>query len=282
MSWLPTARSAARLLLRERAWLAALVGVVVLSVLFVFLGRWQYQRHEARSLRSDRIAANYDAEPVPLVRLLPGVAADPTVTLPRELEWRPVRVAGRYLTDATVVVRNRPMQGQPGYEVLVPLALDGVGDAGSRVLLVDRGWLPTGATGTAPDRVPPPPQGPVEVVVRLRPGEPGIDRPAPRGQALRIDLKQIADSLGRPLVGAYGVLDTETPAAGEAPKPLPRPDLGTDINLPYAVQWYAFALVAYLLLGWGAVREVRRRRAATPSPDRSVTPPHGRGAAAGP
>ena len=257
-----TARSVIALF-REPRWAGALLGVVLLAVVFCLLGRWQYHRHEARQARADLVRANYDAAPVPLESLLPGLATDPGTPLARDLQWRQARVSGTYRAADTVLVRNRPYDGDTGYEVIVPLTLDG-----GRVLLVDRGWIPAGATGDAPDAVPAPPSGRVELVVRLRPGEPGLGRTPPPGQALRIDIPQIAGRLSGATVvgGAYGVLAAESPAPGTAPAPLPRPDPGIDINLPYSVQWYAFAVVAFVMLGVGGVREVRRRDPAYVAP----------------
>ena len=75
---------------------------------------------------------------------------------------------GRIWSDATVVVRNRPNEnGEFGYEVVVPFRVDG-----GPVLLVDRGWIPNGASGARPDAVPAPPPGKVTIVARLRPTEP--------------------------------------------------------------------------------------------------------------
>jgi len=250
-----TARSVVALL-REPRWAGAFLGVVLLAVVFCFLGRWQYHRHEARQARADLVRANYDAAPVPLADLLPGVATNPGVPLAHDRQWRQARVSGTYRAAGTVLVRNRPYDGDNGYEVIVPLTLDD-----GLVLLVDRGWVPSGTTGDVPDAVPAPPSGPVEAVVRLRPGEPGLRRTPPPGQALRIDIPQLAGRLpGATVVGgAYGVLASESPAPAAAPATLPRPDPGIDINLPYSVQWYAFAVVAFVMLGVGGVREVRRR-----------------------
>ena len=43
-------------------------------------------------------------------------------------------LTGRYLLDEQVLVRNRPLNGQPGFEVLNPLLLDD-----GTVFVVDRG-----------------------------------------------------------------------------------------------------------------------------------------------
>ncbi len=247
---------AALALFRRRGWVLAFLGVVVLSVVFVLLGRWQYHRHEGKVERRDRVAANYDAAPAPLADVLaPGTPVD------AGLEWRPVRVEGTYLPQATVVVRNRPRDGSNGYEVLVPLRTD----AGP-LLWVDRGWVPAGEDARGPGAVPAPPAGQVTVVARVRPGEPPAGRTPPVGQALRIDLEGLDRDLARAGVegeryAAYAVLAEETPAPASAPRLLERPDTGLGINLAYAVQWYGFAVTVYVLLGVAAVREARRLRA---------------------
>ena len=127
--------------LREPYWLRALLLVVFLSAVCVFLGRWQWGRHEGKVAIADRVARNYDATPAALTDLLP----DPGAPLPTQLEWRPVRLHGTYLTDRTVLVRNRPLDGVFGYEVVVPFRPDS-----GPVLLVDRGWVVNGASGRPP------------------------------------------------------------------------------------------------------------------------------------
>jgi cytochrome oxidase assembly protein ShyY1 len=272
-----TARSALGLL-REQAWYGALIGVIVISVVFVFLGRWQFHRHEARSARNHLVNANYYAPPVALSQLLPGVDRKPGAPLPAQLQWRQVRLTGNYLTDHTVLLRNRPQpsnirsdQGgqssQNGYEVVVPLrTTDGP------ILLVDRGWIPAGTSSAArPDSVPKPPGGDVQVLVRMRPSEPGSSRKAPAGQANRLNTQRLGSALGAPdaerVLGGYGALVKETPTAVEATPALStKPDPGLGINFAYAVQWVAFAIAAYVMLGVALVREVRRRDLADDQP----------------
>lgn len=271
-SRLSTAGSALGLL-RERAWLGALIGVILISVVFVFLGRWQYHRHEARSARNDLVNANYYATPVALSELLPTVGQNPGAPLPARLQWRQVRLTGSYLPDHTVLLRNRPQpnnngndndQGgaqssQNGYEVVVPLRTDS-----GPILLVDRGWIPAGTSGAAhPDSVPAAPSGQVQVIARLRPSEPGSSRKAPPGQANRLNVQRLGSALGEPdsdrVVGAYGQLVKESPPTGSTPALFGKPDPGLGINFAYAVQWLAFAIAAYVMLGVAMVREVRRR-----------------------
>jgi cytochrome oxidase assembly protein ShyY1 len=194
------------------------------------------------------------------------VRQDPGAALPKGLEWRPVITRGSYLTGHTVLLRNRPQNDQNGYDVLVPFrTTDGP------ILIINRGWIPSGSrSAAAPDRIPAAPSGQVTVVSRLRPSEPTTDRPAPAGQTNRVAVRQLAAALGpadaAQVVNAYGLVADESPAPATAPDRSRKPDPGLGINLAYAVQWVAFAVAAYVLLGVAMVREVRRRNG-------EVTPP---------
>jgi cytochrome oxidase assembly protein ShyY1 len=189
---------------------------------------------------------------VSLAELVPALAEP----LPREAGWRPVRVRGTYLDDETVVIRNRPNEnGEFGYEVVVPFRVDG-----GPVLLVDRGWIPNGASGARPDAVPAAPPGEVTVVARLRPTEPPIARAAPAGQAERIDVPRLTAAVGAPAVtGAYAVLAQEEPPPATAPTPIPRPDEDLGPHLAYALQWWLGAVAVYVLLVVYARKEAQRR-----------------------
>ena len=105
----------------SRRWLTALALAALFAVTCVFLGRWQWHRHEDKAARAQRINSHYFASPVPLSRALPG----PGDTLPRAQEWTPVTATGRYAAQGLMLVRNRPNKGVFGYEVVVPLQLSG-------------------------------------------------------------------------------------------------------------------------------------------------------------
>jgi cytochrome oxidase assembly protein ShyY1 len=242
--------------LRQRAWVLGLLGAVVLAAGCVSLGLWQLDRRATRNAANALVERNYDAAPVPLAELLGSPGAD----FAPEATWRPVRARGRYDADATVVVRNRPRDGVPGYAVLVPLVTDD-GDA----LLVERGWVPTGPTGQGPAAVPAPPAGEVEVLARLRPSEPPARGPAPAGQALRIDVPSIAADLPYAVYDAYAALERERPAATPAPLPPVRPAPDPGPHLSYSLQWFVFAALALGGYGWLARREAATRSGTAPA-----------------
>ncbi|MHA7282921.1 SURF1 family cytochrome oxidase biogenesis protein [Arthrobacter sp. TMS2-4] len=244
-------------------WLGWLAMVVVLAAGCVGLGRWQLERREAVVEDIQRIEANYDAAPE---RYVPGVngfdAFDPA------REWTPVTFSGTYDVEHQVVVRNRPLNGQPGYEVLTPLRLED-----GTAVIIDRGWLPIGNIEAGrPDAVPAPPAGEVEVTARIRPGEPEVNRGAPDGQVASVHLPSLAERLDYPLQdAAYGLLALERPAAAETPIAAPKPSIDEGPHLSYSLQWFAFGVLAFVGLGYAA-RQQRRSDAERDgtAPDRPV------------
>ncbi len=232
---------------------AMYVGVAILfAIACGFLSNWQFSRNAERNEQLRLVADNYDAPPVALGDLL-----EPAGELSPGDEWRPVRLTGEYQTDEELLVRNRAHGGSAAYEVLVPLRLDD-----GRVLLVDRGWLPPGSRQPEPDAIPAPPSGQVEVVVRLRPGEPvpASGRTAEAGQVPTINLGLVAEQTGPLEQGAYGLLVSESPAPADAPLPIDPPDDDPGPHLSYAIQWILFAIMGFGFIGYVIVSERRIRR----------------------
>ncbi len=246
-----------------RRWLGYGAIVLVFSIACGLLSWWQFSRLEEARQRVDRIERNWDAAPMPLADAMPALDAFDV-----ERTWQPVVVSGEYLADDQLLVRGRPRDGRPGFEVLVPfLADDGT------ILVVDRGWVAPGSAQDEPDSVPAPPSGPVELLVRLKPGEAVIPgRDAPAGQVATINLPTIAGLVdGEVRTGAYGLLASEDPAPATTPASLAKPALDEGPHLSYALQWILFAILAVVALGW-AIRNERRIRAGQPAPPRRGGP----------
>ena len=170
------------------------------------------------------------------------------------LTWHPVELTGEYLPQDQVLVRNRPQDGRVGYEVLVPFRTQD-GD----VVVLDRGWIPTGeAANGMPDEVPAPPAGRVTVTARLQPGEPAVSRGAPAGQIASIDLEELRERWDRPIgTAAYGEVLAEDPAPAAAPAPAPEPEIDSGPHLSYSLQWYAFAALFFVAWGYAARQQAR-------------------------
>jgi len=102
------------------------VATLCLLVLFVSLGRWQWNRAEFKREVVAEFARN-DGEFRPLGQL-------GTMELPRFMQ---VEISGRWETERQFLLDNRTRAGRAGYDVLTPLQLDD-----GRWLLVNRGWVP--------------------------------------------------------------------------------------------------------------------------------------------
>lgn len=232
-----------------RRWLGYLALAVVFAVTCFFLGRWQWHRFEVKNTRADRISAHYDATPIPLSDVL----ATPSAPLPPGREWTPITATGTYDATKLLLVRNRPLDGNYGYEVLVPLQIPHAG-----ALLVDRGWVANGRTASDRPEVPATPAGPVTVTGWLREGEPSLGRDMPLGQLASINLTEASRQLHEPTYQTYVILKGEHGAPGQKivrPQALEPPSVDKGPHLAYAIQWWAVMLVGFPLIFVGVRRE---------------------------
>lgn len=244
------------LTLRGNPALRRAVGLVLLAVVVstacVFLGRWQWHRHVARDAAIRLVEQNYAADPVPLADLLPAAGS----VLDPDDVWRQATVTGTYDADATVLLRNRPVDSEPGFHVLVPLRLDD-----GAVLVVDRGWVAWDADASGEVSVPAPPAGDVTLTVHLRPDEPASTRSAPAGQVQAIHVDQVLAAGGSTVAdaasfGGYGAVVAESPAAPQRLGALPAPSTDPGSHLSYAFQWWTFAVGSLAAFVWMARREL--------------------------
>ena len=96
------------------------------------LGFWQLDR----AAQKRRIAAEYlEHMKEGVVRLSEGMVYTDT------LRFRRVRAEGSFDSAHQFLLDNRVHEGVAGYEVVTPFRIEG----GSRIALVDRGWVPQGS-----------------------------------------------------------------------------------------------------------------------------------------
>lgn len=240
----------------SRRWLGYLAMVIVFAVACIGLSMWQLARRDEARQEITRVETNWESAPRPVEEVLGSLGGFDDNT-----KWTPVTLTGRYLTDDELLARGRPLDGNPGFEQLVPFELlDGT------VFVVDRGWLPAGNEQDLPDTVPAPPTGLVTVVARLKAGEPTIPgRSAPAGQIATVHLPAIAALVGEPTyTGAYGLMASEDPASATRPVAMSKPVPDEGPHLSYAFQWLVFGLMAFIGLGWAARQEYRIKNADDP------------------
>ena len=238
--------------------LAAIAAVVV----FVAAGQWQQRRmHEKEVLRAEFDAATAVA---PL-----DLAAKTERTDWNALRYRKVTASGEYDARRQILVDNRVHDGRAGYHVITPLVLtDG------RLVLVNRGWAPQGASRAALPQVLPP-AGPVTVQGRIAIPRASAFEPAKDSTSgatsgsmsgfvwQSIDVARFSAATGMAVLPVV-IEAVDTPAAPALGDGLVRdwlaPDFGVEKHEIYMVQWYALAVLAIVL--W-ATLNLRRSK---PSP----------------
>jgi cytochrome oxidase assembly protein ShyY1 len=240
----------------SRRWLAYLALVIIFAIGCAGLSYWQIARRDEARAEIERVDSNWAAAPRPVEDVLRTLDSfDP------DDKWTPVILTGRYLDGDELLARGRPLDGNAGFEQLVPFQLrDG------SVFIVDRGWVRAGNEQDTPDSIPGVPTGEVTVVARLKAGEPTIPgRSAPEGQVATINLPTIAGIIDRPIYSAaYGLLASEDPASADTPVAVKKPIADEGPHLSYAFQWIVFGIMAFIGLGWAVRQEYRVKNADDP------------------
>ena len=219
-----------------RSRLALSLLFVVVAVVCARLGLWQVSRLRERRAANAVAAQARAAPPIDLDR----IDQEPS------LAGRRARVRGRYDHAHDIVVWGREFQGVPGVELVSPLVLEG----DSTAVLIDRGFIPS------PDAV---------TIVADSFREPG--RRAVEGLAV-----PIASGRGMPLtregrttwarldyaalrallpyrVSSFSILQSPDSAERGFPRRQPAPTLDDGPHLSYAIQWFAFTVIALVFAG---------------------------------
>jgi surfeit locus 1 family protein len=238
-----------RLLMGRRefapSWLMT-VATVLLCMLFVGLGRWQWQRSIDKQAQQDGFARGGDA---PL-----ELGARALISIERH---RRVILRGEYLGERQFLLDNRTYEGKAGYEVLTPFRL---GDG--RILLVNRGWVPfSGFRDRLPD-VTLQSAGATMITGRidmLPSGGLARGHAAPDAASAwpRVTsypaMAELSSSLGVRLQERLLLLDAQLPQGYV--RDWQPPGLGPQRHLSYAIQWWSFAA---LLLALYFVLNIRK------------------------
>jgi surfeit locus 1 family protein len=243
-----------------RLW-AALLTVVVLAVA-VTLGGWQV----GRAREKQAMIESFQRGTQSIVELRADVTLD---ELPR---YQHVRAEGHYEPERQVLLDNMPSQvGRPGFRVLTPFRREG----SERLLLVDRGWVPLGATR---QDLPPVFVSPALRAVSgrldtlpapgVRVGDAGVTGDTSWPRVLNFPRQQdIEKILGAEVEARIVLLD---PAASDGYERVWRPAMrfGPERHLAYAVQWFTLALVALIIF---IALSLRRLPGAAPAPADSTS-----------
>ncbi len=237
---------------RRPFWLFSHVFALAVVVLFVVLGLWQLGRHgervETNAVISDRIAE----APLELrdVASLEGSA---------DLEYREVVALGEFQNPDYLRVVNRSQGGVAGEHVVALFTLDD-----GTVMVVNRGFVPVNAD-VALDPVA---DGPTEVRGWLRQSVPkgrfGVDDTREGVKIPRLNLDDVSERLGEPVVPLWLQLSKDSTSVATFPDPVPLPPLDDGPHLSYAAQWFIFATLGVLFYGALLWRQSRTGSRSTP------------------
>lgn len=226
-----------------RSRVLTIIGFIAVAAVCARLGVWQLDRLKERRVAN---AMALIARAAPVVVLNGRRSAS-------DLANRRVRVSGRYDQAHDIVLRGTVYQGVPGVEIVTPLLLPGQ----KLSVLVNRGFVP------APDALT------VEVDSLHEPGEVTVEgialpltsgggNPLQRGQETswaRLDLAALRSRLPYSIYPIY-VRQSPDSSLPKFPRRLDPPVLDDGPHLSYAIQWFAFAVLAVVF----GVVIVRQRR----------------------
>jgi surfeit locus 1 family protein len=223
----------------------------LLCVLFVYLGRWQWHRGNAREEAWDRFSRGAD-------RVVP-LGSQPLGAVPL---FQRVSLQGRFDEAHQFLLDNRSYEGRAGYEVLTPLLRSG-GD----VALVDRGWVPFSGLRSRLPGVAIASHDEITVtgrVAELPSAGLASGRAAPSGQWPKVTsfptMSELSHSLGTPLEHQIVLLDSQDPDGYV--RDWHPPGLEPARHWSDAVQWWCFAGLAAVLWGRLSLRKPRDPEAA--------------------
>jgi surfeit locus 1 family protein len=238
-----------------------LVPTLVTALLFpllLSLGFWQLERADQKRA----LVAEYEQRSeLPAVEVIAGLRDT------ESLRYRRVAVTGRYDSDRQLLLDNQVRERRAGFNVMTPLVIG----EGETAVLVDRGWLPLGATRSELPDVS------VDEEGRRVAGEAYVPFEGYRlGRAAEpdgwprfvqyVDFAQLEAVVGRSLVPLIVRLD---PGESEGYlREWPVIPFSADRHIGYAVQWFGLAtalLLIYVVVNThrrGARSDAERARAA--------------------
>lgn len=205
------------------------------------LGVWQLNRaDEKRELRAQFEAGQATTQPL---------RSTDTASLAR---YQTVSATGHYDSKRQILLDNMPApHGMPGFRVLTPFELDSGG-----WIMIDRGWLPMGATRAVLPQVDVT-ESARTIVGRIdelpRPGVRLGGASQDSGWPRVLNFPQQPDierALGHPVAARMVRLDAAQPDGFDRFLIMQQQSFGPERHIAYAVQWFAMgaAMIAIFLI----------------------------------
>lgn len=227
-------------------WWFLLVVTVLVTSITVRLGFWQLGRAQTKESRHQAELKQEILPPLNTQDFADHLDASDHL-------HRRVDVQGRWLSQWTIYLENRTMQGKPGFWVFTPLQI-----APDKILLIQRGWVARDPIRSDWTPAIDTPQGLVRVQGRWTNAPSKMvelaTSPVPTSHTQQfntlrqnIDMTEFSQETG--LKFFANVLQTGLSSDGLT-RDWPASLSGADKNRAYAMQWFALALLCTGLFIW--------------------------------
>lgn len=241
----------------SRKWLLATLLVLFGTALCVRLGIWQLDRLAQRRVFNAQVIT---MRAMPMLDLnQAGASTALSADDVAGMEWRAVKVTGKYDFENQIAIRNQYNGSEYGYHLITPLLFSDAStalSANGRAVLVDRGWIPAEGNAAPADwrKYDEPGAVTLEGQIRLgqtKPAFGGVADALPvNGERLdawnNLDLVRISKQNPYPLLPIY-VQPNADANDSEPPIPFqPEVDLTEGSHFGYALQWFSFAIILFV------------------------------------
>ena len=204
----------------------------------VAMGFWQLDRLDTKKKLNQEVEDRATSAIVPITEVV--VLADPW-SIGETVKFRRATAEGQYQDEDSVLVRNRSLNGAPGYWLLTPLLV-----SQDAAVVVNRGWLPISAESFSPKSAG---QVSISGLIQETKGASGLQRNDPKDGVLqslgRVDLERYQKQLDYKIFPIYIQLEVQDPDNQDPTIPIKLgiPDFDEGPHLNYAIQWFCFATV---------------------------------------
>ena len=218
------------------------------------LGAWQLRRAEQKLALQSALDIRARMPALPAAQLA-RTRADAAMQ-----HYRPVHLRGQWVTERTVYLENRQMNGRVGFYIVTPLQLDGRVDA----VLVQRGWVPRDLLDRTRLPALSTPAGPVEVDGHIAPPPARLYEFSGAATGVirqNVDIDGYAVESGLKLAPlSVQQADTFATAGDGLLRQWPRPAVDVQKHYGYAFQWFALCVLMAGLYVWFQLVRPRLQR----------------------
>lgn len=225
---------------------------VIVAAVCVRLGFWQLHRRVERKARNALITSRLDSAEIDVAALPRDSAA---------ARFRRVRVSGVPDYEHQLIFAARSYRGSPGVNLLTPIRIPGRDTA----VIVNRGWAYAPDGATVDESKWKEPDSTFTGYVEELPSAGGASYASRPRVIARLAYDAVAKAVPYPVAPVYVVVLGDSAIRPDRLARLTIPPLDEGPHLNYAIQWFAFALIA--LAGAGVVIKQSRD-----DPSRAMAP----------